>query len=135
MAKFTMSFSIGSTNNANKDNKERLDAFELYSKAFNAKKLSEEGPPEYDDIHIMMDIYGIEILLGPGGGKIGTGFDNILNCEVRFDSESEFHMAYDVLVKENAKSHSLEGPYPWATLLGLVVDRFGIGWALYYKAK
>jgi uncharacterized glyoxalase superfamily protein PhnB len=133
MTKFTMSFSIGSTNDAQKDNQERLAAFELYRKAFNAKKLDEEGPPEYDDIHIMMEIYGFEILLGPGGGKIGTGFDNVLNCEVRFDKESEFHMAYDVLANEDSKSHSLEGPYPWATLMGLVVDKFGIGWALYFN--
>jgi len=107
-------------------------AFELYRNAFNAKKLDQEGPPEYNDIHIMMEIYGIEILLGPGGGKIGTGFDNVLNCEVRFDEEDEFRKSYNILVKDNAKSYSLEGPYPWADLMGLVVDRFGIGWALYY---
>ena len=135
MAKFTMSINIGSTNNSCQDNNERLDAFELYRKAFNAKKLDEEGPPEYDDIHIMMEIYGLEILLGPGGGKVGTGFDNILNCEVRYDDENEFRMAYDVLVSEDSKSHSLEGPFPWATLLGLVVDKFGIGWALYYNEQ
>ena len=41
MSKFTMSFSIGSTNDAHKDNQERLAAFELYRKAFNAKKLKE----------------------------------------------------------------------------------------------
>ena len=133
MAKFTMSFGIGSTNDAYKDNQERLDAFELYRKALNAKKLREEGPPEYEDIHIMMEIYGLEILLGPGGGKTGTGFDNILNPEIRYDDESEFRKAYDVLVESDCKSHSLEGPYPWATLMGLVVDKFGIGWALYYN--
>ena len=131
MSKFTMSFNIGSTNKNPYDNDERLAAFDLYHKAFNAVKLSEEGPPQYEDIHIMMEIYGLEILLGPGDGKIGTGFDNVLNCEVRFDKESEFRMAYDALVNEDSKSHSLEGPYPWATLMGLVVDKFGIGWALY----
>ena len=135
MTKFTMSFSIGSTNDACKDNKERLDAFELYRKAFNAKKLGEEGPPEDDDIHIMMEIHGLEILLGPGGGKTGTGFDNILNPEIRFDDESEFRRAYDMLVENDCKSNSLEGPFPWATLMGLVVDKFGIGWALYYNEK
>jgi uncharacterized glyoxalase superfamily protein PhnB len=83
----------------------------------------------------MMEIYGLEILLGPGGGKTGTGFDNILNCEVRFDNETEFRTAYDVLVKEDSKSHSLDGPFPWADLLGLVVDKFGIGWALYFNEK
>ena len=125
--KFTMSFSIGKTNG------ERLDAFALYQQAFHAKKLWEGTPPNGNDIHITMEIYCLEILLGPGG-KAGTGFDNVMNCEIRYDDEVEFRMAYDALIRES-KSHSLEGPYPWATLLGLVTDKFGIGWALYYNGK
>jgi len=124
--RFTLSFSIGTTND------ERLEAFELYRQAFNAVKLSEGTPPGGDDIHIMMDIYGLEILLGPGG-KVGTGFDGVLNCEVRYDSEADFCEAYEVLTRES-RSQLLEGPYPWATLLGLVTDKFGIGWALYLEA-
>ena len=124
---FTMSFSIGSTN------KERLEAFELYRQAFNAKKLSEGTPPNGGDIHIMMKIYGLEILLGPGS-KVGTGFDNVLNCEVRYRKKREFRRAYDALTR-NCRSHSLEGPFPWATQLALVTDKFGIGWALYYNER
>lgn len=124
---FTMSFNIGSTN------EERLDAFSLYQQAFNAKKLWEGTPPNGNDIHITMEIYGLEILLGPGN-KVGTGFDNALNCEIRYDDETEFRKAYEFLIRERP-SHSLEGPYPWATLLGLVMDKFGIGWALYYNEK
>ena len=123
--KFTMSFNIGPTN------KERMDAYETYHRAFKAKKLSESTPPGSDDIHIMIDIYGLEILIGPGN-IAGTGFKNTLSCEIRFDKEDDFHQAYDEISKD-AQSHSIEGPYPWATLLGLVVDKFGIGWALYYN--
>ena len=122
---FTMSFNIGPSN------KERIDAYETYHKAFKAKKLGESTPPNGDDIHIIMDIYGLEILIGPGKG-VGSGFDNALSCEIRFDKEDDFREAYNEISK-NAKSHKLEGPYPWATLLGLVVDKFGIGWALYYN--
>ena len=63
---FSVSFSIGPTN------KERLEAFEIYRRAFKAKKVSESTPPDCDDIHIMMDIYGTEILIGPGN-VAGTG--------------------------------------------------------------
>lgn len=122
---FTMSFNIETTN------EERLEAFELYHKAFNAKKLSESTPPDSNDIHIMMEIYGFEILLGPGGA-VGKGFENAIICEIRFDNESDFRKAYDVLIQEG-QNFSLEGPFPWATLLALVTDKFGVGWALYFN--
>ena len=125
MPKFTMAFNIKTTN------EERLEIFELYQRAFNAKKLSEGTPPDSDEIHIMMDIYGFEILLGPGS-EAGKSMNNALICEIRFDDEKDFRRAYDVLIDEG-KNYSLEGPFPWATLLGLVTDKFGIGWALYFN--
>jgi len=126
MATFTMAFNIKLTN------EERIKAFELYQRAFNAKKTYEGTPPNGDDLHIMMDIYGFEILIGPGSEN-GRGMNNPLICEVRFDDEKEFHKAYDVLIEES-QSNALEGPYPWATKLALVTDKFGVGWALYYNA-
>ncbi len=125
--KFTMAFNIKITD------EERLEAFELYRQAFNAKKLWEGTPPNGNDIHIMMDIFGFEILLGPGS-EVGQGMNNAIICEVRFDDENDFRKAYNVLINEG-QNHSLEGPYPWATRLGLVTDKFGIGWALYYNEK
>ncbi len=122
---FTISFNINTTN------EERRAMFELYQKAFNAKKLFEGTPPNGDDIHIMMEICGVEMLLGPGG-TIGKGLDNAIVCEVRFDNENEFRKAYDALAQEG-QSCSLEGPYPWATRLALVTDKYGVGWALYFN--
>jgi len=122
-----MAFGIGPAN------KDRLEAFEMYHQAFGAEKLSEGTPPDGGDIHIMMSIYGVEILIGPRD-EPGTGLDSALICEARYDDEAEFRGAYDVLVRE-AKTHSLEGPFPWATLLALVTDKYGIGWALYYNEK
>lgn len=124
---FTLSLSIGPTN------KERVEAFEMYHRAFNATKLSESTPPDGSDIHIMMEIYGVGILIGPGSTP-GTGFENSLCCEVRFDKKDDFYHAY-AEISRDAKSYTIEGPYPWATLLGLVVDKFGIGWALYYNEQ
>ena len=93
--KFPMSFSIGPSN------KERIEAFELYQRAFKAKSM-------------------------------GTGFQGVLCCEVRYDKKEDFWEAYKEIGKE-AQSYHTEGPYPWAAILGLVVDKFGIGWALYYN--
>ena len=122
-----MSFSIGSTN------KERIEAFEMYQQAFDARKIYEGTPPVGDDIHILMEINGFEILLGPGG-KVEKVLENAMTCEVHFDDENDLRKAYDVLIQAGQK-YSLEGPYPWATVLGLVTDKFGIGWALYFNGK
>ena len=102
-----------------------------YQRAFKAKKILESTPPDNDDIHIMMEIYGQEILIGPGK-SMGTGFQGVLCCEVRYDKKEDFWEAYNEIGKE-AQSYHTEGPYPWAAILGLVVDKFGIGWALYYN--
>ena len=123
--KFGMAFNIGSTN------EERIEAFDMYHKAFNAVKTGEGTPPDGNDIHISMTINGFEILLAPGG-KVDKIIENAMCCEINFDNENDLRKAYDVL-SNGALNCSLEGPFPWATLLGLVVDKFGIAWALYYN--
>lgn len=127
---FKMSFGIGNTN------EERIEAFELYQKAFHAVKTWEGTPPNGGDIHIDIEINGFPILLGPGGkvSKDRDGLEIGISCELHYDDENEFRKAYNVLIQEG-RNYSLEGPYPWATLLGLVTDKFGIGWALYYNEK
>lgn len=123
--KFKMAFSIGSTN------AERIEAFEMYQKAFNATKIGEGTPPDSDDIHIDMEINGFEILLAPGG-KVEKITENAMCCEIHFDNGDSLRKAYDILRKESPQ-HSLDGPFEWATLLALVIDKFGICWALYYN--
>lgn len=53
--------------------------FQFYQNAFHARKTYEDTPPDSDDIHIMMDIYGVENLIGP-------------RCSAR---QREFHMLRD----------------------------------------
>lgn len=126
MTQFTVSFNIGP------GNAERQRAFELYQKAFHVKKFSTSTPPDCDDLHISMDVYGLSILIGPGNPKV-VGLDAPVICEVRFDDLHEFEHAYTTL-KDGCCNSALEGPYPWADRLGLISDAFGIGWALYYNA-
>ena len=123
--KFKMAFNIGNTN------EERIEAFEMYQKAFNAIKTGEGTPPDSDDIHIDMEINGFEILLAPGG-NIEKITENAMCCEIHFDNEDDLRKAYDIIKKES-KQHSIDGPFEWAALLALVVDKFGICWALYYN--
>ncbi len=125
MSKFAMAFNIGKTN------AERIEAFETYKQAFHAKKMAEMQPPNGGDIHIVMDIDGTKILLAPGG-NVDKIVENAMCCEYNFDSESDLRKAYSIL-SANSLQCSLEGPFPWATLLGLVVDKFGVCWALYYN--
>ena len=122
---FTLSYNIRTTN------EERLGMLDLYRRAFHATKIAEGTPPGSDELHIMMEIYGVEMLLGPGVA-VGKGLDNAIVCEVRYDDEKEFREAYEVLAQK-AQSSALEGPYPWATSLALIMDQYGVGWALYYN--
>ena len=46
-----------------------------------ARKTYEGTPPDSDDIHIMMDIYGVENLIGPG---VAPGSGNSICCEIGF---------------------------------------------------
>ena len=119
--KFGMAFNIGKTN------EERIEAFELYKKAFNAKNISESTPPDGDDIHIMMEINGFEILLAPGG-KVEKVLENTMVCEFQFDNENDLRQAYDVLIQEGV-NYSI-GSYPWAPVGAFVIDKFGIHWWL-----
>ena len=123
--KFKMAFNIGSTN------EERIEASEMYQKAFNVIKTGEGMPPDSDDIHIDLEINGFEIMLAPGG-KIEKTLENAMVCEIHFDNENDLRKAYDILA-QNALSHSIDGPFEWAKLLALVTDKFGICWAFYFN--
>ena len=119
--KFSMAFNIGNTN------EERIEAFTMYQQAFNASKISESTPPDGDDLHIMMDINGLEILLAPGG-KVEKILENAMCCEFQFDNENDLRKAYDILIQDSLY-HSI-GSYPWAPTGALVTDKYGVCWWL-----
>lgn len=116
---FSVAYNIQSTI------EERREMAALYQRALSAKRVWE------DDMHVGIEIGGVNLLLAPGSAE-GKGMDNPLILEVRFCDKGEFLKAYETL-SEGGGSHSMEGPYPWATRLGLVTDKFGVGWALYYS--
>lgn len=51
------------------NDKEMVEAFEFYSKAFGAVKLAEFSPPgsSKENLYILIEIYGMKIPLPPAG--------------------------------------------------------------------
>ena len=115
-----MAFNIAS------NNEERIEAFELYRRAFNAIKTGESTPPDGDDIHISMEINGFKILLAPGDEK---GVNNVLCCQIKFDNDNDLRKAYEILIQEGRDYYI--GSYPWAPLGAFVKDKYGVGWWLH----
>ncbi|MPN56193.1 hypothetical protein SDC9_203879 [bioreactor metagenome] len=109
-------------------NEDRIQAFELYQKAFNAKKISEFSPegPDPHNLHILMEINGFEILLHPSKEKRERG---VVGCQLHFDNEDDLRKAYDILIKEG-QNYSI-GSYPHAPVSALVTDKYGVGWWLH----
>lgn len=120
--KFSVSFDISGSN------EERVEAFKLYQRAFNAIKTVESIPPDSHDIHIVMEINGFEILLGPGPEK---GINDVFCCRVQYDNEDEggLRKAYEILIQEG-KDYYI-GSYPWAPLGAYVKDKYGVRWWLF----
>ena len=123
--KFKVAMAIGCNNT------ERTEAFELYRQALGATLLHHSIPPDGGDIYMLISIGGTEVLLTPAASTADS-INNLMTCEVHFETETDLRHAYDVLCREG-RDASLQGPYPWAKILALVTDKFGIDWALYYN--
>jgi uncharacterized glyoxalase superfamily protein PhnB len=122
--KFQTAFNIGN------NNEERTNAFEMYQKAFNAKKISETIPPDGWEIHIAMEINGYEFLLLPGEKDAAGGR---VYCQFQYNSEDELRQTYDVLSREAINS-SITTDF-WSPLFAIVTDKYGINWCLYMISK
>lgn len=118
--KFSLAFNIAGRNG------DRIAAFELYQKAFNARKISESTPSDGDDIYIVMEINGFAVLLAPGDEKAS---ESVVVCEPLFDNEDDLRKAYIILIQEG-QNYSI-GSYPWAPVGALVTDKYGVTWWLH----
>ena len=110
--------------NINGSDEKRIEAFELYQRAFNAKNLSGDlSPDESGQVHIMMDINGYQFGIFPGDDYNARG--NV-TCQFEFDNENDLRKAYDVLSQE-AQEHSIGTDF-WCELFASVTDKFGVFW-------
>lgn len=112
--------------NISGSDEKRIEAFELYQRAFNAKNMSGDFiPDESGEVHITMEINGYKFGIFPGTGHNSSG--NI-TCQFEFETEEELRKAYDILSYE-AQKHSIVTDF-WCELYAMVTDKFGIFWSL-----
>jgi len=119
----------------NGSNEKRMEAFELYQRAFNARKISGDLPPDdvppesllpdEIEVHILMEINGYQFGIFPGEGYNSRG--NIC-CQFEYDNEDDLRKAYDALSKE-ASMHSISTPF-WCKCHAGVTDKYGFHWSL-----
>lgn len=121
-ARFSLAFEIPSAD------QDRREAFALYEEAFGARKISEFSPPgpDADNLHIMMEIGGTEILLHPNKQAHA---ESVICCQMHFDDDDAVHRAYNALAREG-RDCSI-GSWPHAPLNALVTDKYGVKWWLH----
>ena len=108
----------------NGSDEKRIEALELYQRAFNAKNLSGDlVPDESGEVHIIMEINGYKFGIFPGDGHNSRG--NV-NCQFEFHNENDLRKAYDVLSRE-AQEHSIDTAF-WCKLVASITDKFGVFW-------
>ena len=112
--------------NINGSDKKRIEAFEFYQKAFNAKNLSGDLlPDESGQVHIIMEINGYTFGIFPGDDYNSRG--NII-CQFEFDNEDDLRKVYDILI-QGASTHTINTDF-WCKLHATVTDRYGVFWSL-----
>ena len=111
--------------NINGSDEKRIEALELYQKAFNAKSMYDLIPDESGEVHIIMEINGYKFGIFPGDDYNSRG--NV-TCQFEYDNEDDLRKAYDVLVK-GATAHTINTDF-WCKLHATVTDKYGIFWSL-----
>ena len=111
--------------NVNGSDEKRIEAFELYQKAFNAKSVYDLIPDESGEIHVIMEINGYKFGIFPGDDYNSRG--NV-TCQFEYDNEDDLRKAYDILV-QGASTHTINTDF-WCKLHATVTDKHGVFWSL-----
>ena len=103
----------------------RIEAFELYQKAFNAKSVYDIEPDESGEVHIVMEINGYKFGIFPGDDYNSRGNTCV---QFEYDDENELRKVYDVLI-QGASAHTMNADF-WCKLHATVTDKYGVFWSL-----
>jgi len=120
--KYSMGFDIAH------NDAEMIEVFTFYQKAFGANKIAEFTPPGsyQDNLHIIMEIYGIEVLLHP----VGYGEERIQYGGLwAYDNDDILNHTIDIL-SVNARSIRRDS-WPHWPIFAQITDKFGIEWILH----
>jgi Predicted transcriptional regulators len=120
--KFSMGFDIAH------NDKEMTEVFDFYQKAFGANKIVEFSPPgsNKDNLHIVMEIYGIEVLLHP----VGYGEEKIQPGGLwAYDNDDNLRRTIDILSR-NAREITMNSSPHWP-ICAFITDKYGIMWTLH----
>ncbi len=120
--KFSMGFDIAH------NDREMIEAFALYQEAFGAEKVAEFTPPgpNRENLHIVMEIYGVEVLLHP----VGYGEERIQAGGIwAYDNEDDLRRTIAVLSREARSAESASWPH-WP-VCAFITDKYGVAWTLH----
>ena len=109
----------------NGSDQKRIDAFEFYQKAFDAKCMTDLAPDESGEVHIIMEINEYKFGIFPGDDYNSRG--NVV-CQLEYDDENDLRKAYNVLI-QGAAAHTINTDF-WCKLHATVTDKYGIFWSL-----
>jgi len=112
--------------NVARNDKEILEVFDFYQKAFGAKKLA-EFVPYNTHIHIIMEINGIQVLLNQD--KDWTNEKRHSGGLWSYDNDDDLRRTIDVLSQDaiNVETHSWEH---WP-INAIIIDKYGVEWLLH----
>ena len=121
-------FSLGF--NIARNDKEILEVFDFYQKAFDAIKISQFVP--YNTyIHIVMEIHGVPVLLNQD-----KGFDNSKRHHGglwSYDNDADLQKTIDVL-SQDAIEVLMQSWAHWP-ISAFIIDRYGVEWMLHNNAR
>lgn len=105
---------------------EMVGAFEFYQKAFGANKIAEFCPygSDKDNLHIIMEIHGIEVLLHPSKSEI-LQYGGMWT----YDDDEAIQNAISVL-SQDAREVRIDS-WPHWPIAAFIIDKYGVQWTLH----
>lgn len=105
---------------------EMVGAFEFYQKAFGANKIAEFCPygSDKDNLHIIMEIHGIEVMLHPSKSEI-LQYGGMWT----YDDDEAIQTAINVL-SQDAREVRIDS-WPHWPIAAFIIDKYGVQWTLH----